>query len=358
MPDEPNEAADLSAAEAQLEDTSPVSESELEAEGSGPAQPPAEATPTGKTPEGGGEAEVAAPATDGQGQPIPAGETYRVGDRDFTLDELIKSGTLKTLVTQANQVTHFQKLAEERARVADERKARLDELEAGRAAPAERPAAPQGPTHEQKRAMVMPMVREIAEKGELSGELGARLGRFGPGYQEIAREMPDIAQDIVLSRIFENITLPAIMEAVEGRFVKLEDTFQAIHTTAAQYEEQAAADEFRGRYNGWLDDLADKDAATYGELKTNPEHRKAFTDFVADVLKTRDVKEVDAELVRGLYAAFLEKVAPGTVVALRAQAQAANAARARAAGEAGGKRVVSGGLTQQEADEKALMDGM
>ena len=271
----------------------------------------------------------------GTGQPTE--EKYKVGDREYTLDELVKGGHLKNLVTTASMAAHHQKLAADREARTKELEARLAEQDGAKAgAAAETPA---GPSHVQKRAMVAPFVQsEIVEKGA-----------WGPEWAEIAKEMPEVAADLVIDRIERE----QVVQIVDSRLQRLEKAFEAIHTTAATYEEQAAGEEFRGRYEGWLNALAAEEHGAYNGLK-DPAHRQAFNDYVAVRAKDLDIRGFTADDVRELYWGFLAKLDPSALVRLKAQADTAAAGRSLAAGEGAGKRSAPAGETELERVEREL----
>lgn len=317
MSEQQQESADLSAAEAQLTGEVPTP---VQADGSG------EAAPASPTPEG-AKAEVGAP-------PITPTKTFKVDGRDVTLDELISSGNLEKLITTGQMAGHHQRIAEERAKELEAIKARNTELE-------KPPAQPQGPSHEQKRAMVTPIVQEIATKGT-----------WGPQWSELAKEWPEVVSDFVIDRLERE----ALVKQVGQRLAAIEESFGQIHKTAGDYQAEAMREGFRAKFGGWLDAMAGQNSGAYADLKT-PDHRAAFTKYVAAVLGERDLNDpaITDKLVGQLYWAFLAETAPDALAQLRAQAATAAAKQRTAAAEPGGRRSAPRAETDLERAERDLM---
>lgn len=320
---QPDNSADLAALESELSGFGSGPEGEAGADGSGAPGEPA----SGAAGDAGKPAEVGSPAP-GAAAATPATEKrYKVGDRDYTISELNEAGLLDKVVTAANQAAHFQRLHENEKRRAEDVTAELERLRQQPAQPTrEEPATPTRTpalTKEglaQIRAFFTPRIEAI------------KAGELGPQLAALADDLPDY----VALELFRDADIRAAGMALATRLAKLEEQLGGVSSTAARYTAEAEESAFRSRYLADLDAIAGE--PRYGKLK-EPEHRAAFTQFVAEELVGEDdFTKVTPERLKRLYGSFVMSMSPELLDALQARAADRGSQAAAAAGEGVGRR--------------------
>jgi hypothetical protein len=319
--EEPDNTADLAAAEAQLIGGDlPITPEGAAAGGSGAGGAASIEGQPGKTPAELAGAEEGAPAQGTVTEAAGAAVKIRFGDREYTPEELVKqTDVLAKMSTQASQASHFQKLHEDRAKRIEELEAKENEAEEGKAAAAAEPAATPGVTQEQKRVLFA---------GALKAAQG---GQFGAEHAELANELPTVYVD----QMIKDAETRAVAEHLFGRLANLEKRLGGIQGEASRLTEEAENEVFRARYGGLLDTLA-KEPLFDGLAM--PEQRKSFTEFFAKRYAQLDDKDVDQKLVAEAYIGWLYGITPQMFVGLRKKAEQVAGDRGRAGGEIGGGR--------------------
>ena len=326
--EQPDNTADLAAAEAQLTGGDlPIPPGGAAADGSGAGgAASSEGQPVVKTAAESAAAEEGAPPQ-GEGTEVAgakeaaaAAVKIRFGDREYTPEELVKqTDVLAKMSTQASQAAHFQKLHEDRTKRIEELEAKAKQAEEGKPPPAEGEGAAPRVTVEQKRALFAGALKQI------------QGGQLGPEHAELAGELPTVYVD---EMIFKAETR-AVAEYLVKELNNLKNGFHGIQGEASRLTEEAENEVFRARYNGMCDAVA-KDQLFEG--LANPEQRKAFTEHFAKRFSHLDDKDVDENLLRQAYLGWLYGITPQIFQAMLTKAEQVAGARGKAGGEVGGGR--------------------
>ncbi len=250
-----------------------------------------------------------------------APQTYKIGDQEFTLEEVSSPDFVSKLVTMANQFPHLQKKY-------------TTLLEAAQVAPP--PAAPAPPEQVVTAAAVQAAMRPHIEQQVKEGFLD----------EDLPTMFPAAAAGMMRMKLMQE----QMIEVITG-LIERDSTSQA----------RSESTEFNGSIQSHIDEIAgSEDTQLYGEL-AKPEMQEKFKKYLMEQVDPRPEYANNKEFLRRQWMSFLgPDVFNSTIATIKEKAEA-DAARKFVGGENGstraGKTPAVEGMAGEVADMLSGFEG-
>jgi hypothetical protein len=251
-------------------------------------------------------------------EPQPEAKKYKVRGREYTLEELEKEGLLGDIVTQSEQVAHYQELYHGLKQQVEGRQPQ--------GAPQVQPQ-PQQLRPDQVRAAMQPLINQAVQAGFID--------------QDFAEDFPNAA---------------ATQMYVYSDYMQLKQLVAGMYQYFMQENQQKIYNTVRNNFDTFCDHLSSRHPV-YTNLKT-PEEKERFFDYLRTKVNP-EAGAINEEFLGQVYLAFQQnQILPAMQQGVQQRTSKKKKQRKLAAGEGGTAPRKDLQHKARPSDDQLVLDGM